>query len=181
MNLSKVHEKKKKTRPDTFYVLRSKVKRAKMLKRYLVRAAQKRNKVQNNSLYSKSCSIKNGAIKSLTDYKTYYFAKLCLPFKFLFTSEWNLICVVPQIIIQTRKKTQWDLTLCNNRQCIWSVLHSDGNVEKFTNLRAAASRRATWRTTRPIRMFLKTEMASEWDMPWRAKPFTARISSPVMI
>ena len=42
----------------------------------------------------------------------------------------------------------------------------------------AASLLATCRTTLPLLMFLKTDMASECDIPWSASPFTARTSSP---
>ena len=42
----------------------------------------------------------------------------------------------------------------------------------------AASLLATCNTTLPLLMFLKTDMASEWDIPWSASPFTARTSSP---
>ena len=46
------------------------------------------------------------------------------------------------------------------------------------HLLVTASRRATCNTTFPTRMFLKTEIASECDMPWSAKPLTAKTSSP---
>ena len=42
-----------------------------------------------------------------------------------------------------------------------------------------ASRRATCNKTLPVRIFLNTEIASAWDIPWRAKPLTAKISSPI--
>ena len=42
----------------------------------------------------------------------------------------------------------------------------------------AASLLATCSRILPCRMFLKTEIDSEWDRPWRGIPFTAKISSP---
>ena len=47
-----------------------------------------------------------------------------------------------------------------------------------THRLVAASLLATCSTTLPLLMFLKTDIASEWDIPWRARPFTARTSSP---
>ena len=50
---------------------------------------------------------------------------------------------------------------------------------RFFYLLIVASRRATCNKTLPVRIFLNTEIASAWDIPWRAKPLTAKISSPI--
>ena len=83
----------------------------------------------------------------------------------LIPSVYRDICLhVPWSFSMRRKKEK----LSNTQTKSLSVLY----------LLIVASLLATCNRTFPERIFLNTEMASAWDIPWRARPFTAKISSP---
>ena len=59
---------------------------------------------------------------------------------------------------------------------LWNLFPRQIRVSGY--LLIVASLLATCSKTLPDLIFLNTEMASAWDIPWRARPLTAKISSP---